>query len=488
MPPSMQQRYGGGHNGLSQHYNPYTAHQQGHGSGLTPPSLNSMNANSMSSAFSVNGNALSLSAGFGNGGLGLPSGTGLTSQAAQMSFNGIGMHHQHNGMNETGGLRMTGNKNRIRDVWAGNLYEEIDLLRRIAVSCPYVAMNAEFPGVVARPMGAFNGRSDYHYQCMRCNVDLINMYQLGISLFNEEGESPPPIIQPSALGLDSTEARKYGPVIHIPTTWQFHFKFSLKVDMYSEISIESSRQAGIDVPRMETDGIDPSVFGSLLMTSGLVCDEDVHWLACHGAYDLGHLTKILSVLPLPDDETGFDTIMRKFFPSVFDIKYLIKEAVRRHQLGQLTPLDPGTNELMAKLEAKPGLDHLADCLKVKRVGPQHQAGSNSLLTGKLFFKIREQFFGGEMDEEMSGKMYGIGNPEIKHQPTNTQTNLQHYNNQESLPSSANGISNGTPSTPNTGNAGLAQTPGHSSNSGGGIGPLTPSGAGGIFGAFQYNSK
>lgn len=349
--------------------------------------------------------------------------------------------------------------------------------------------NAEFPGVVARPMGAFSGRSDYHYQCMRCNVDLINMYQLGISLFTEDGESPPATIQASALGFNLIEARKLGSIIHIPTTWQFHFRFSLKVDMYSEISIESSRQAGIDIPRMETDGIDPLTFGSLLMTSGLVCDEDVHWLACHGAYDLGHLTKILSVLPLPDDETGFDTIMRKFFPSVYDIKYLVKEAVRRHQLGQLTPLDPGSNELMGKLDAKPGLDHLAECLKVKRVGPQHQAGSNSLLTGKLFFKIREQFFGGEIEEEMSGKMYGIGNSENKHQNSSStaHSNSQQHYSQESIPANTNGFTNGTPSTPISGSSGIVHTPSHSSNNGG-ICPLTPSGAGGIFGAFQYNSK
>lgn len=481
----MQHRYGNGPNSLSQHYQQYATNQQGHATGLAPPSLSAMNANSMSNAFSVNGNALSFSVGFGGGALGMPGGTGLASQAVQMSFNGASMHQQSNGTGDIG-PRMGGSKNRIRDVWAGNLHEEIDLLRRVAVGCPYVAMNAEFPGVVARPMGAFNGRSDYHYQCMRCNVDLINMYQLGISLFTEDGDSPPATIQTSYLGIDPENARIYGSVIHVPTTWQFHFRFSLKVDMYSEASIESSRQAGIDVPRMETEGIDPFVFGSLLMTSGLVCDEDVHWLACHGAYDLGHLTKILSVLPLPDDETGFDKIMKKFFPSIYDIKYLVKEAVRRHQLGQLTPLDPGTNEVMAKLEAKPGLDHLAECLKVRRVGPQHQAGSNSLLTGRLFFKIRERFFGGEMDEEVSGKMYGIGNPENKHQSSNFQSNPQHFN-QENLPPSTNGFNNGTPSTPNTGSVVLVHTPGQSSN-GGGLGPLSPAGAGGVFGAFQYSSK
>jgi CCR4-NOT transcription complex subunit 7/8 len=53
-------------------------------------------------------------------------------------------------------------------------------------------------------MGNFKTGADYHYQTMRCNVDILRLIQLGITLSDEEG------MMPDAC------------------TWQFNFKFNIK--------------------------------------------------------------------------------------------------------------------------------------------------------------------------------------------------------------------------------------------------------------------
>jgi CCR4-NOT transcription complex subunit 7/8 len=44
-----------------------------------------------------------------------------------------------------------------------------------------------------------------------------------------------------------------------------------------------------------------------------------------------------------------------------------------------------------------------------RIGPSHQAGSDSLLTASIFFKMRGQYFDNRIPEsEYSGMLYGLG--------------------------------------------------------------------------------
>ena len=43
------------------------------------------------------------------------------------------------------------------------------------------------------------------------------------------------------------------------------------------------------------------------------------------------------------------------------------------------------------------------------IGPQHQAGSDSLLTGQTFFKMKEMFFEDDIDDsKYCGHLYGLG--------------------------------------------------------------------------------
>ncbi len=56
---------------------------------------------------------------------------------------------------------------RVREVWRDNLDDEMDIIRGIVDEYPFIAMDTEFPGVVARPVGQFKNSGEYHYQTLR---------------------------------------------------------------------------------------------------------------------------------------------------------------------------------------------------------------------------------------------------------------------------------------------------------------------------------
>ncbi|KAG2096546.1 ribonuclease H-like domain-containing protein [Suillus discolor] len=253
---------------------------------------------------------------------------------------------------------------RIREVWAPNLEAEMRNIRDLIDEYPYVAIDTEFPGVVARPIGTFKTSSDYHYQTMRCNVDLLKLIQAGITLADEEGNFPQDV-----------------------TTWQFNFKFSISEDMYAPESIDLLQKSGLDFQRHEEMGILPYDFAELLITSGLVLAPEAKWISFHSGYDFGYLVRLLTAMSLPTSEEQFFEWLRTWFPYCYDIKFMMR----------------------ASKSLKGGLQEVADDLGVMRIGTSHQAGSDSLLTASTFFKMRELYFNDQIDDaEYNCKLYGLG--------------------------------------------------------------------------------
>lgn len=256
----------------------------------------------------------------------------------------------------------------IQDVWHSNLEEEFKKIRKVVKKFPYIAMDTEFPGVVARPIGEFRSQADYQYQMLRCNVDLLKVIQVGLTFFDADGKTATPV-----------------------STWQFNFKFSLNEDMYAQDSIDLLQNCGINFNRNDTDGIEVMEFAELLMTSGIVLMENVYWLSFHSGYDFGYMLKVLTSKILPHEEQEFFELLKLYFPNIYDVKYLMKSCKT----------------------LKGGLQEVSEQLEIKRIGPQHQAGSDSLLTGAAFFKMREMFFEDNIDDaKYCGHLYGLGTASI----------------------------------------------------------------------------
>eukprot|EP01054_Gregarina_sp_Poly1_P000728 Gregarina_sp_Poly_1__727@NODE_1173_length_4867_cov_47_652708_g804_i0_p2_GENE_NODE_1173_length_4867_cov_47_652708_g804_i0NODE_1173_length_4867_cov_47_652708_g804_i0_p2_ORF_typecomplete_len364_score49_38CAF1/PF04857_20/4_6e46RNase_T/PF00929_24/0_026DNA_pol_A_exo1/PF01612_20/11DNA_pol_A_exo1/PF01612_20/38_NODE_1173_length_4867_cov_47_652708_g804_i06171708 len=253
----------------------------------------------------------------------------------------------------------------IRQVWKSNLEEAFKEIGEIIESYPYVALDTEFPGIVARPITHI----EYNYQTVKCNVDLLNVIQLGFTFANGTGEMP-----------------------RTGCTWQFNFQFSLAKDVHAQDSIEFLTQNGVDFASCESDGINPQKFGALLVESGLIMSEDIRWVSFHGCYDFGYLLKIVTGSPLPHTSAAFKEKLADYFPCLYDIKYLL-EYVQR---------DSGN------VQGDWSLRSLCEHLEIMRVGQEHQAGSDSLATSRAFFKLIAKYFKNKVDDSrFAGALYGI---------------------------------------------------------------------------------
>jgi len=122
------------------------------------------------------------------------------------------------------------------------------------------------------------------------------------------------------------------------------------------------------------------------------------------AYDFGYFVKLLTAESLPTTEDLFFTLLRTWFPTVYDVKFLMRSTkVLRGTLQELAD-DLGVR-CSHRLFSCGMNNHV---LQVQRIGT-NQTGSDSLLTASTFFKIRQLYFNDRIDDaEYNGKLYGFG--------------------------------------------------------------------------------
>ncbi|KAK6127858.1 hypothetical protein DH2020_038398 [Rehmannia glutinosa] len=217
----------------------------------------------------------------------------------------------------------------IREVWAGNLEEEFALIREIVDEFPYIAMDTEFPGVVIRPVGNFKNSTDFHYQTLKDNVDLLKLIQLGLTFSDEHGNLP-------TCGTDKQ------------CIWQFNFcEFNPNEDLFANDSVELLRQSGIDFV----------------------------------GYDLV-LAQALDLPEFAETQAGFFTLINVYFPVLYDIKHLMKFSNSLHG---------GLNKLAELLEVErvgvchqAGSDSLLTSCTFRKLKENFFNGSMEKYSGVLY--------------------------------------------------------------------------------------------------------
>jgi len=256
----------------------------------------------------------------------------------------------------------------IKDVWEDNFEQEFKAIMHLAEKYKVISMDTEFPGIVYRlNENDLRSISNYHeieYRTIKMNVDKLKVIQVGLSFADENGFTPPGV-----------------------GTWQFNFRFDLNSELYLKESIEMLSEAGIRFDKHQTQGIDPELFSEYLIASGLVLNDDIKWITFHGGFDFAYLLRMVSGQDLPEEDIGFCNLLDIYFPSFYDIKYMTKD------------IESLKNSSLSKI---------AGDLRVKRIGPQHQAGSDALLTLSTYFKLMSTYLKGVPELKHSNVLYGIG--------------------------------------------------------------------------------
>jgi hypothetical protein len=104
---------------------------------------------------------------------------------------------------------------------------------------------------------------------------------------------------------------------------------------------------------------------------------------------------------LPYDRKVFQNHLNIFFPNVYDIKTI--------------------SPMLSPIFESGGLNRLADSMNIQRIGSNHQAGSDSLTTSKVFFKLKQQFptLFNQVISENNGDIYGYNNDQTYYRPVQT---------------------------------------------------------------------
>ena len=253
-------------------------------------------------------------------------------------------------------------KNTIVEVFEDNFIYEIKRMSSYLEKYNFVAMDTEFPGIVYQLK---DWVKDFYYKTIKMNVDNLKVIQVGITLCDEKGRYPPG-----------------------NCTWQYNLKFDWTKDKYSNESIALLNSSGIDFSILYEKGVSFDIFAEYLMTSGLVLNDDIHWISFHGSYDFAYLLKSLTAnSPLPDTENYFLDNLELYFRNFYDIRHLLRN----------------------QDNFKGSLSKIAQDLEVVRVGTTHQAGSDSIVTAEVFFRLfKRSHLTSEHLKLARNILYGIG--------------------------------------------------------------------------------
>ena len=241
----------------------------------------------------------------------------------------------------------------VKDVLKDNFYKELKNITELVKKYNHISINVESAGTLARPIGKFRGKKDYIYQTIRVNVDLFNIFKVGISLCDEFGNKP-----------ENTFS-----------TWQLHMKVDPENEMVPSEFLDFL-DAASTIPetmstQLKTTGIDLKEFAVRLTDSGLLMNSNIVWIAHSGGYDFAYLLRLVTDKPLPNNKIEFFSNVNVYFPNYYDL-----DLINQRLNYQIFMVNGMKDDMFLPPQH---LEMLADGLQIQQLPHYKTTGGVSLL-------------------------------------------------------------------------------------------------------------
>lgn len=241
----------------------------------------------------------------------------------------------------------------VKDVVKSNFYKEFSNIRELSTKYNVISINVESAGTLGRPIGKFKGKRDYVYQTIRVNVDLFNIFKVGISLCDQFGNKPEGIF----------------------STWQLHCEVNPEVEMVPSEFLEfldaASTIPETSASELKHSGINLRELAVVLTDSGLIMNNNITWISHSGGYDFAYLLRLITDRPLPNNREEFLGDLNIFFPNYYDL-----DLINQRLNFQIFMLSGLKDELFLPPQH---LEMLADGLQIPQLPHYKTTGGVSLL-------------------------------------------------------------------------------------------------------------
>jgi hypothetical protein len=189
----------------------------------------------------------------------------------------------------------------VVNVYQDNVQEAVTELSEMDYD-PVIGVECFFPGLVLRPTIPVDSFLEHHYATLRSNVDCTNLIQLDLTIRRS----------------NKPEGERY-------RTFRFHFQYNLHNELYSVDAMRKLVEAGsFQNPAMQSKRvyIETKTFAELLMTTGLILNEDLTWVPIFGVM-IPFDAKIES-LPDYKDRVAKDINPAQIFRGLYDLAHLVQ--------------------------------------------------------------------------------------------------------------------------------------------------------------------